>query len=230
MLAQVSWTEDVYCTVACDFVITVDFFVNVLMMSEKSVLVVSIAWWQLRRSKSYVANNTCGLQCKTLPLYSLSYCDLYVFLYSIASCGSVLIRVTKGLTLTVLWSPVILLMFQWWKHLFFIFCIIRHCRKKKSLLSYNHKQSSSTGCLSNVTATTHPCSQSKTCCYRNQVLTNYAKTTINSLISHRKLAAGSQTSLTPLWKRQNCFLITSPFLFSEEASWEQLLKTSMAVA
>lgn len=60
----------------------------------------------------------------------LSYCDLYVFLYSIASCGSVLIRVTKGLTLTVLWSPVILLMFQWWKHLFFIFCIIRHCRKK----------------------------------------------------------------------------------------------------
>lgn len=211
MLAQVSWTEDVYCTVACDFVITVDFFVNVLMMSEKSVLVVSIAWWQLRRSKSYVANYTCGLQCKTLPLYSLSYCDLYVFLYSIASCGSVLIRVTKGLTLTVLWSPVILLMFQ-------------------SLLSYNHKQSSSTGCLSNVTATTHPCSQSKTCCYRNQVLTNYAKTTINSLISHRKLAAGSQTSLTPLWKWQNCFLITSPFLFSEEASWEQLLKTSMAVA
>lgn len=211
MLAQVSWTEDVYCTVACDFVITVDFFVNVLMMSEKSVLVVSIAWWQLRRSKSYVANYTCGLQCKTLPLYSLSYCDLYVFLYSIASCGSVLIRVTKGLTLTVLWSPVILLMFQ-------------------SLLSYNHKQSSSTGCLSNVTATTHPCSQRKTCCYRNQVLTNYAKTTINSLISHRKLAAGSQTSLTPLWKWQNCFLITSPFLFSEEASWEQLLKTSMAVA
>lgn len=130
MLAQVSWTEDVYCTVACDFVITVDFFVNVLMMSEKSVLVVSIAWWQLRRSKRYVANYTCGLQCKTLPLYSLSYCDLYVFLYSIASCGSVLIRVTKGLTLTVLWSPVILLMFQWWKHLFFIFCIIRHCRKK----------------------------------------------------------------------------------------------------
>lgn len=26
MLAQVSWTEDVYCAVACDFVITVDFF------------------------------------------------------------------------------------------------------------------------------------------------------------------------------------------------------------
>lgn len=43
MLAQVSWTEDVYCAVACDFVITVEFFVNVLMMSEKSVLVVSIA-------------------------------------------------------------------------------------------------------------------------------------------------------------------------------------------
>lgn len=38
MLAQVSWTEDVYCAVACDFVITVDFFVNVLMMSEKVFL------------------------------------------------------------------------------------------------------------------------------------------------------------------------------------------------